>query len=242
MKKYVVWAVAVVAIAGIAVAGGYDSQGFEPPTFMTGALNGQDGWEAGFQGDGIEPMVVTAPDPVIGTQAVRLEVTNNQGSVSWMQHAVDLTSVVSSGGTVEVSYDVYRQLNSEGKLQNIWWYWYDAGTPSYGLQWDQGPGTYPHGWNPGAGSAPTVLGRYANVRMVWDFGTNLAYSWYDGVQIDNGIPITDFTTLTGWAIYLGHESDTGTGADVAWIDNFYITPEPASALLFGLAALILRRR
>ena len=241
MKRILMCAVALAAVASVAVGGGYDSQGFEPATFTPGLLNGQDGWDAYIDANsfGMDPLVVTAPDPVLDTQSVRLEVPDLQGAVSGMSHAVDLTSVVSAGGTVTVSYDIYRQ---EGTLQNIWWYWFDAGTPSYGLQWDQGPATCPHGWNPGAGSAPTVQGRWANVTMTWDFGAGLAYSWYDGALVDDGIECSGFSTLTGWAIELSHDAADGSGADVAWIDNFYITPEPTSAILLALGALILRRR
>ncbi|MBN2446865.1 MAG: hypothetical protein JXO22_09075, partial [Phycisphaerae bacterium] len=118
MKRILVWTVATIATAAIAVAGGYDSQGFEPSTFVPGLLNGQDGWVAYTDGAlGMDPLVVTTPDPVIGTQAVRLEVPDVQGAMSGMDHAVDLTSVVNAGGTVTVSYDIFRQ---EGALQNIW--------------------------------------------------------------------------------------------------------------------------
>jgi len=234
-------------------AAGYDSNGFEAPTFTPGPLVPQDGWTGGSDGGGIDPEVVTAPHPVIGQQAVKLEVPDIQGAHSWMDHAID--PVVAVPGTiVTVTYDIYRPVLQGTHVQNLWWWWWDAGEPTYGLQWDQAgttPLTLPHGWNPGAGSIPTVMGAWANVTMVWDFTDMKAYSWYGGTLVDNGIPITNITQLTGWTIYLGHDADTGTGAALAYIDNFKISisvvPDPSSLLamaagLAGMAGCALRRR
>jgi hypothetical protein len=245
--RTVIVMVAVLGFAGIASADVlYSANGFEPATFAPGLLAGQDGWTTdGTGGGGLEPMVVTAPDPVIGTQAVRLEIPDLQGAASVMNHAIPAIDI--TGKIVTVSFDIYREDNPW--LSNLWWWWFDAGTPTYGLQWDAAVGnpgqTLPNGWNPGAGSVPTVMGRYANVTMVWDFQQSLAYSWYDGNLIDNGIPITDITALTGWTIQLSHDEATGSGPEVAWIDNFSITmvPEPGTLALLALGALgLLRRR
>lgn len=246
MKMRVVACAALLATAGAAFGAAYDAQGFEPPTFTTGPLNNQDGWVGYVSGGGIAPAIVTAPDPVFGMQAVRLEVPDVQGAGTTMEHAADLTAVIAAGGKVTISFDVYRQLNAMSTTQNLWWWLWDAGTPTYGLQWDTG-NTLPYGWNPGAGSTPTIYGRYANVTMEYDFGTMTCSSWYDGVLLDNAIPINPnnddpITTITGFSINLSHDAATGTGGDIVWIDNFVMVPEPAALLLLGLGALVLRRR
>ncbi len=237
--------VAAMSLAGSASAVTlYDSNGFESPAFTLGALPGQQTWTGGGAGGGAVPLVVTAPDPVLGSQAVRLEVPDAQGATSFMDHAIPAIGL--AGQIVTVSFDIYREQNPW--LSNLWWWWWDAGSPTYGLQWDAGTGspgqTLPNGWNTGAGAAVTVMGRYANVKMVWDFQQSKAYSWYDGVLVDNGIPIADITALTGWTIQLGHDEATGSGPEVAWIDNFSMTvvPEPASLALLALGGLLVIRR
>ncbi len=219
----------------------YDSGGFE--SFAPGALDAQDAWTAGSTAGGTAP-VVFAGSPAIGQQAVRLAVGDTQGDASTMTHLIPtLTGADLENSIVTVQYDIHRQ---GAFLQNMWWWWLDAGTPTYGLQWDAGP-TLPNGWNPGAGQAATVQGRYATIKMVWDFSQDKAFSWYDGNLVDNGLAITDITVLTGWQINFAHESGSGTGADVAYIDNFSISrevvPEPASLGLLALGlGLVLRRR
>lgn len=234
---------AVVALIGSASAVTlYDANGFESPAFTPGALAGQDGWTGGGLGTGAAPLVVTAPDPVMGEQAVRLEVGDTKDDTSVMEHAISLPSL--TGQIVTVTYDIYRPAPTAGKLaQNMWWWWWDNGDPTYGLQWDN-DGTLPFGWNSGASSVVTVFDQYANIKMVWDFQQMKAYSWYNGTLVDDGIPVANITTLTGWTIYLGHESDSGTGGSIAYIDNFQITavPEPASLALLAAGLLVVARR
>ncbi len=64
--------------------------------------------------------------------------------------------------------------------------------------------------------------------MEWDFINNVVnsyYGWKDGTlcQIDIA---QDFkatgTILSGWGFSLAHDSDTGHGGDVAYIDNLSI--------------------
>lgn len=237
---------AIVLGAGTAQAqlAWYDSGGFESPTFNLGVLDGQDGWVCWTGGTGDWPRVVSAPEPVLGQQAVRLEVGDNQGDASVMERPI-ADPLAAGWKIVIVTFDIYRV--GPQQKQNLWWYWFDNGEPTYGIQWDLSNATHPFGWNPGAGSTPTLFDQYVTLKMVWDFNQLKAYSWYNGVLVDNGIPINNINTLTGWGILLAHDAATGTGADVAWIDNFaiHVVPEPASlvALAGGVLALAgLKRR
>jgi hypothetical protein len=222
----------------------YDSNGFE--SFAIGGINGQDGWTASGAGGGTSPQIVTSPYPVLGTKAVLLQVPYFQGSASVINHSIP-TVIPDNQTIITVSFDIFRQTSYPLLPQNLWWWWWDAGEPTYGLQWDTGGsqpfGTLPYGWNPGASSTPTVFDQFTTIKMVWDFSTNQAYSWYNGALVDNGIPINNISTLSGWTINLGHDSATGTVSDTLFIDNFSITsstpqpptvPEPATMLLLGL--------
>jgi hypothetical protein len=254
MHKAALILLLITALVGSAAADmWYDSGGFEPQKFTPGALNGQDGWIGSAGGGGFEPMVVTkATDWTIDEQAVRLEVPDAEGAFSQME--IPVADIIAAGWKdVTVSFEIRRSCDSTW-YQNLWWWWYDAGTPTYGLQWDEGGnypgGTYPFGWNEGAGRKETVTGRYAKLEMEWNFNDLTTSSWYDGVLVDDAIPMPgDITSLTGWVIQLGHDAATGTGSDKAWIDNFYIevVPEPAAVaplagFVLGLAGLLLRKK
>jgi hypothetical protein len=239
----------------------YDTYGFEAgvdPTaatadFTLGALNGQGDWPqatgpwvGSSGGGGVQPMIVS-PDPGGAVnQCVQLYVGDDQNDYSEMDIAIN-DPLAAGYRVVTVSFDIYRT-NPTGPVHNLWWWWFDAGDPTYGLQWDQGPSTLPFGWNTGAGSTATVFDQWANVTMTWDFTNNTTSSWYNGVPVDVAIPMPgNIATLTGWSIELGHDSATGTGTDTAWIDNFTITvdhlvPEPSVWLLAGLGLLALMRR
>ncbi|GBC96444.1 hypothetical protein HRbin16_02248 [bacterium HR16] len=248
VHRWILAAVAAVVLGAGAVHAQlvwYDSNGFEAPTFSLGVLDGQDGWvgiPSGTSGDWSR--VVKAPEPVLGQRAVRLEVGDSQGDQSLMFRAIP-DPLAAGWKVVIVTFDIYRA--GPRQVQNLWWYWIDNGDPTYGIQWDLSQQTHPFGWAPGASSTPTVFDRYVTLKMVWDFNQMKAYSWYNGVLVDNGIPITGITTLTGWGILLSHDAASGTGADVVWIDNFaiHVVPEPASvvALAGGVLALLgIKRR
>lgn len=245
------WIVAVVATVALGITTAqaqlawYDSGGFEAPVFTPGVLDGQDGWfsvPGGTSGDWAR--VVVAPEPALGGQAVRLEVGDSQGDYSRMERAIP-DPLAAGWKIVIVTFDIYRI--GPHQKQNLWWYWFDNGEPTYGIQWDLSNATHPFGWNPGAGSTPTVFDQFVTLKMMWDLNQMKAYSWYNGVMVDNGIPITNISTLTGWGIVLAHDAASGTGADTVWIDNFaiHVVPEPASvvALAGGVLALMgVRRR
>ncbi|MFQ3676804.1 MAG: PEP-CTERM sorting domain-containing protein [Fimbriimonadaceae bacterium] len=223
----------------IAGAGAYTYfQDFE--SMSLGDLDGQDGWVGSASG-GDAPQVVD----YLGNRVVKLATPDVSGTNSRMERPID--DLVALGCTkVAVTFDVLRRSLDASLVQNLWWYWFDTGQPTYGLQWDQGNQTMPFGFNPGAGATATVFDRFVTLRQEWDLSAGLARSWYDGNPVDVDYPITDIAQLTGWAIELAHDAAGETGRAEAYIDNFGIeaVPEPTglTALALGALALVGRRR
>ncbi len=118
----------------------YDSHGFEAPVFSPGVLNGQDGWlSEGGGPSGDTARVVVSPEPTVGGQAVRLELGDSQGDYSLMARPID-DPLAAGWPIVIVSFDIYRI--GPTQKQNLWWYWFDSGEPTYGLQWDLSKSTW----------------------------------------------------------------------------------------------------
>ena len=219
---------------------------FEAPSFTLGNINGQSSWVGTVDGGslGTMPAIVGSPAPTLGAQSLKLEVSSASGAQSSVEIATPVDLVAAGYSQVRVSYSIYR--SSVGAAnQNLWFYWFDNGTPTYGLDWDIG-GMRPFGFETGAVEAPRVVGRWAELVMEWDLVNLVAKSWYDGSPVDTNFPISGITKLTGWGIYLAHDAGTSTVGDKAYIDNFRmeVVPEPATvgALLIGTICLLRRRR
>lgn len=205
-----------------------------------GPLQGQGGWTTGISGGGFDPEVVDLG----GNRAVKLSVPDLLGSSSMMELVTG--DVLTGNSRFLVAYDILRPITTAPLYQNLWWGWTGTGSPIYGLQWDQNGGvTAPFGFNSGANMVQSVFGRFARIEMVWDLGTGVAQSWYDGTQVDVAYPIQGIDMLFAWSISQSHDADTGTGVGEAYIDNFTLeaVPEPASFAALGLGlAIALRRR
>jgi hypothetical protein len=190
-----------------------------------GPLSGQAPWADG--AGTTPPTVVTAPDPVEGTKAVRMEINDTQGETSYVDWPT--ADLVAAGyKIITVSYDIYRPAPLPGfKAQNFWWWWFDSGTPTYGLQWDiafANGGTLPFGFEAGAQSVPTVYGTWTPLVQVWDLVGHKATSYYNGQRVDAGFWVHDIATLTGWGLSLSHDAATGAsgGPTLVFIDNFTV--------------------
>lgn len=195
---------------------------------------------------GLEPVIGIGPD---GSRAVKLEVGADlgAGSWSWMPFSVPIDTALHP--VVTVSFDVYT--DSSNGHQQLGWGWADENDrwimraghePSFGVQerygqeWGSRFITFPFGFYKYQGYfSDTILDRYANIKMIWDFQNKKASVSYKdaGQPLDVWVVLdapfneddTFPTILQGWDISLNNTYDTGLGSgpDIIWIDNLSIT-------------------
>lgn len=221
----------------------FDSNGFED--YAVGSIDGQYGWlsraynninvEDGLPGE--FPAIVELPD---GNRVLKLEVPDANGALS--DAYLDLNDP--GGEIIIIAFDIYRV--SDAWPSNLRWIPYDdtVGFLPGGLQWDSGSGvskTLPFG--SGKPGKPTIFDRFATLELRY-YADGSGSAVYDGsfVPRRSGVPVLD--GLNGFNVFLAHDEPTGTGPDVAYIDNLQIevVPEPATAALVTLTGLLLVRR
>jgi hypothetical protein len=204
--------------------------GFEPSEgFTPGNINGQVGWSVVVDPDptaflttqnGGTATVVGAPNPVEGTQALKLTAIHTD-PLDALQDKVFIKHNVSTANLqwVIVEFDIWRQQPIGNN--DLFWYSADLLNPEVwsGAQWDSGSVTTPM-WN---GSVPTIQNRYARVSVLTDFANQKYWTWYDGQMIDNGAAWNSNGVLTFrdlelfyWSTVPFLAGDTGVPA---YVDN-----------------------
>ena len=170
--------------------------------------------------DPIGPIVAVAPGTGHG-QALKFEVPDAQGAQVWAN--ILINPPVS--GVLNVSFDVYRP-GSAVSTQNFGWGWDQpstAATPTLGYQNDAG-WTSPLYWDTTSPNTTTLYGQWVHVSLAWDFPDKTVTGSYGGYSKTYAFTgATSSTDLGNWGFILSHDKGTGTGSDVAWIDNLSIT-------------------
>jgi hypothetical protein len=143
--------------------------------------------------------VVTAPEPVIGTQALKLSAP---ATIAGVRDMIEL-DLLDNIGNVPLKYAIWKVKvwrdpgtteyppGSGTMKNNVWFdnvYWYTWNDPFYnnGGQPPDPEWTQPVGWM-ASGHLPTISGRFVEVVMYYDFINQVVTTWYDGVLIDNQI-------------------------------------------------------
>lgn len=230
----------------------FDTLGFEGYTL--GDMTGQDGWYVELDG-GTATIVDNSADPTEGTKALKLTAPSSVddpvnvgqllGDYAFISHDVSTDplkwakvsfDIWREPGTVTISDSIYDKAN----MNRLHWWTASTYTSIIGAQFDDNT-TYPFLMGLGAtNSATTVTGSFANLTVSYDFEAKTRSSWYNGVLVDDAIPIDD-DGMTGFKdieIYYEQVSPTyqaGTFGYAAYIDNLHVeyetNPIPAAGPL-----------
>lgn len=236
----------------------YDSQGFEPPTFHTGNLVGQDTANGPWVQSGTGTAVVQTAIAE-GTQAVQV---TRQGQDVYFAVVKPVPFVQ---GTIEVDWDenVPQATGSQpfGPYFGVSAYdALDTGTNnplligSAGIDATTGQVLFQDG---GTGFIDATTGtvsfdKFHAFKMLLNFDTQQYQVYVDGaLQTTQGFvdstasnPINSFTDADLSALAANGDAASLAATGSAYYDNYVITqtPEPASAGVMAIAGLLLLRR
>ena len=209
------------------------STGFEPPTYTTGQLAGQNGWSMS------TVPVVENTTVFAGSQAVA---ANSSGGGS--QVVEQPLSYNATGQTVVASVEF---MEGSGSQPEEWVPLYAAGSSGTiaFLTIQSGNATPDSGFLPG--SVPVNVGQWYDYELVLNFATQTFSGYVDSTLIGSGSFDTSETTLQD--VDLGFGGLPGMNTATGYWDNLSITavPEPSAFFLClgalpGLALLSRKRR
>lgn len=204
------------------------STGFELPTFSTGALAGQGGWDPASFGT-VEGSTVYA-----GTQAVGFDASN----LPVGQYLAGIALSSSSQGTLmQVSDKFYYN----GDM-NVAWFPLGlfSGNPQFFLgQLVIYQGSAELGLASGAfvGNVPVTSGAWHNYTMYFNFTTGMQSAYVDGTFIAQGALPNGATSLT--EVESGINYLYGASTNQAYVDNVLVStvPDPTTIALVGVGLL-----
>jgi hypothetical protein len=206
------------------------STGFEPPTYSTGQLSGQDGWSAS------STPVVENTTVFAGSQAVAYD-SNGITGQDLATHGLTYDSVGNPYQTVV--FDVEFMEGATGTSPD-WDVLAAFGDVGFIAQLTVANGVAAFGPDIAGdttGSVPITAGVWNDYQLVLNFQTDIASAYVDSTFIGSGAFASASTSLSG--VDFGINSLTG-GTDTAtgYFDNLsVVAPEP-SALILLLTTLL----
>jgi hypothetical protein len=235
MKRMLLAAILCSGLVAAAQASVIYSTGFESPTFSTGNLDGQNGWDGHTYGTASAATVQTATAHA-GSQAVQIDSTPILNS-AWYMKNLSFNPV--TAGTPIVTVEWWMRLDTGSSNSSAW------GVDVYGsdgnrVGYMQVDSTNNVRLNNVATSTSITRGTWNDFKMVFNYTAHTYQGFVNGTSVGaaaampayNGFGDAD---LACW----------GAGYDKAYFDDYSIvaTPEPASFGLLAVGALsVLRRR
>jgi len=173
------------------------------------------------------PSIVVGPD---GSQCIQLSISDLQGETAWVNLGFDPIDLTATS-YLEVSFEIYRPW--DGWAENTYWGVSGDLTPDGGAQWDNPYGeaqTYPFGWwdDPWKNQfANTVFDQSTELTLAWVFEDEMVFSVYAGGMVHVEFPLGSgaATEVSGFWFDVRHDSDTGHGGEVVYLDNLYISSD-----------------
>jgi hypothetical protein len=252
---------AVVAPSRAAIL--FDSNGFESPTYSTGNLVGQNGWDrVDSESPSVPNVPITVQNSVVASGSQAVQITSNSAGPGLFTYAIQPISLasVATSGTPEIKVQWDMRVNSSLSPAGVW------GVQVYDNSGGGGP--YPYAF---AGVGPVGVATNELLKVsapdgdtavamppVPSFDTFHTYvldmNFQQGLyslSVDGDLRTIGALNISGTNGNLG-EVDFFTfnrGSDTAFFDNLIVTsgtglvPEPASLGLIGVAgAMLLGRR
>ena len=217
---------AALAQAGVV----YDSNGFEPNTFVLGSLSSQDGWTATGSAT-VENFLVQS-----GSQAVAI--LSDTSGYEALRVSPDAAPIVVL--SVGVNLLLNPTAASTWGLVGL----NPSGNPLGGIL------ILPDGTlqmvSPGGGTTTPLItrGAWNTVQLLLDFGTSSFDVFLNGTAVQTGVPFANTGTFLTGAV-----ASTGGGGDLLFLDNYAVTdvpavPEPSTLalLIVGATAFTVRFR
>ncbi|MBL8887942.1 MAG: hypothetical protein JNK16_14895 [Phycisphaerales bacterium] len=260
MKNLVVLALAGMVASGAQATVLYATS-FEQPTFVSGALNGQDGWSAASSPANLYQVSAAAGGARTGSQFVFANSANGTANGSQWNYRPNIIAPVTSPSIIRASVWTAVVNNTAAAVRRTTSagldLYDDTGANRIGAIRIRNDGAVSilNGFNQVAstGAGAVTANAYNQVAIEADFSTHTLSYYVNGTLVGAPVGFGVFdNAVTGFGdadlyitrLFTGVTGETQSGGHTAVFDDFSLEtiPAPSSLGLMGVAGLIAARR